>query len=68
MKFLLWSLLHSPFSPLGLTYSPLNAFAALKILKSKPTGKIPLGRPRRRWESNIKVDLLRNGYHFEELG
>jgi len=23
----------------------------------KPQGKSPLGRPRRRWEDNIKVDL-----------
>ena len=23
----------------------------------KPEGKRPLGRPRRRWEDNIKVDL-----------
>jgi len=23
----------------------------------KPKGKKPLGRPRRRWEDNIKVDL-----------
>ena len=25
----------------------------LKNLTGKPTGKIPLGRPRRRWEENI---------------
>ena len=24
---------------------------------SKPTGKRPLGRPRRRWEDNIRMDL-----------
>jgi hypothetical protein len=23
----------------------------------KPKGKIPLGRPKRRWEDNTKVDL-----------
>ena len=23
----------------------------------KPEGKMPLGRPRRRWEDNIKMDL-----------
>jgi len=27
------------------------------VLAGKPEGKIPLGRPRRRWEDNIKVDL-----------
>ena len=30
---------------------------AFKILTSKPTGKRPLGRPRRRWEDNIRMDL-----------
>ena len=28
-----------------------------KILVGKPEGKRPLGRPRRRWEDNIKMDL-----------
>jgi len=27
------------------------------VLVGKPEGKIPLGRPRRRWEDNIKMDL-----------
>ena len=31
--------------------------SAFKILTSKPTGKRPLGRPRRRWEDNIRMDL-----------
>jgi hypothetical protein len=26
---------------------------AFKILAGKPTGKISLGRPRRRWEENV---------------
>jgi hypothetical protein len=26
-------------------------------LVEKPEGKIPLGRPRRKWEDNIKMDL-----------
>ena len=30
---------------------------AFKILMDIPTGKRPLGRPRRRWEDNIRVDL-----------
>ena len=30
---------------------------AFKILTGKPTGKRPLGRPRRRWEDNIRMDL-----------
>ena len=28
----------------------------------KPEGKRPLGRPRRRWEDNIKMDLQDVGY------
>jgi hypothetical protein len=28
------------------------------LLVGKPEGKIPLGRPRRRWIDNIKMDLL----------
>jgi hypothetical protein len=28
-----------------------------RVLVGKPEGKKPLGRPRRRWEDNIKVDL-----------
>jgi len=28
-----------------------------RILVWKPEGKRPLGRPRRRWEDNIKMDL-----------
>ena len=35
--------------------------SAFKILKGKPTGKRPLGRPRRRWEDNVRMDL-------EEIG
>jgi hypothetical protein len=34
---------------------------AYRILVGKPEGKRPLGRPRRRWVDNIKVDLRRDG-------
>jgi hypothetical protein len=27
------------------------------ILGAKPEGRMPLGRPRHRWEDNIKTDL-----------
>jgi hypothetical protein len=27
----------------------------------KPNGKRPLGRPRRRWEDNTKIDLMNIG-------
>jgi hypothetical protein len=29
-----------------------------RLLVGKPEGKRPLGRPRRRWIDNIKMDLL----------
>jgi hypothetical protein len=31
-------------------------------LVGKPEGKIPLGRPRRRWEDGIKMDLREIGW------
>ena len=31
--------------------------STFRILTGKPTGKRPLGRPRRRWEYNIRMDL-----------
>ena len=34
---------------------------AFKILTGKPTGKRPLGRPRRRWKDNIRMDLHEKG-------
>ena len=35
--------------------------SAFKILTCTPTEKTPLGRPRRRWEDNIRMNL-------EEIG
>jgi hypothetical protein len=32
-----------------------------RLLVGKPEGKRPLGRPRRRWIDNIKMDLLEIG-------
>jgi hypothetical protein len=32
-----------------------------RILVGKPEGKRPLGRPKRRWEDNIKMDLREIG-------
>ena len=32
-----------------------------RVLVGKTEGKIPLGRPRRRWEDNIKMDLQEVG-------
>jgi hypothetical protein len=34
---------------------------AYRILVGRPEGKRPLGRPRRRWEDNIKMDLGETG-------
>jgi hypothetical protein len=34
---------------------------AYSVLVKKPGGKRPLGRPRRRWEDNIKLDLQNVG-------
>jgi len=34
---------------------------ANRVLVGKPEGKRPLGRPRRRWVDNIKMDLLEVG-------
>ena len=31
--------------------------STFKILTGTPAGKTPLGRPRRRWEDNIRMDL-----------
>jgi hypothetical protein len=33
-----------------------------KVLVEKPEGKRPLGRPRRRWEDGIKMDLMEIGW------
>ena len=35
--------------------------SAFKILTDKPTRKRPLGRPRRIWENNIRMDLKEIG-------
>ncbi|KAJ4436175.1 hypothetical protein ANN_18805 [Periplaneta americana] len=35
---------------------------AYRVLVGRPAGKRPLGRPRRRWEDNIKMDLREMGY------
>jgi hypothetical protein len=33
-----------------------------RVLVGKPEVKRPLGRPRRRWDENIKMDLQEVGY------
>jgi hypothetical protein len=39
-----------------------EARGAYNILIGKPEGRRPLGRPRRRWEDNIKMDLREIGF------
>jgi hypothetical protein len=35
---------------------------AYNILAGRPEGRRPLGRPRHRWEDNIKMDLTEIGF------
>jgi hypothetical protein len=37
-----------------------------KLLVGKPEGKSQLGRPRRRWEDGIRMDLRETGWECEE--
>jgi hypothetical protein len=37
---------------------------AYNILGGRPEGRRPLGRPRRRWEDNIKMDLREIGFGY----
>ncbi|KAJ4440331.1 hypothetical protein ANN_08470 [Periplaneta americana] len=39
---------------------------AYRVLVAKPEGKISLGRPRRRWEDNIKMDLRKLRYDCKD--
>jgi hypothetical protein len=42
---------------------------AYKALVGKPEGKRPLGRPRRRWVDNIRMDLQKVGCgHVDWIG
>jgi hypothetical protein len=43
---------------------------AYRVLVGKPEGRRPLGRPRRRWEDNIEMDLreVRWGHGLDRAG
>ena len=41
--------------------------SAFRILTRKPTGKRPLGRPRRRWKDNVRMDLKEVGIDTKDL-
>jgi hypothetical protein len=38
-----------------------------RVLVGRPEGKRPLGRPRRRWEDNIKLELREIGIDWANL-
>ena len=37
-----------------------------RVLVGKPEGKRPLGRPRRRWKDNIRMELQEVGLGYED--
>jgi hypothetical protein len=37
-----------------------------KVLMGKPGGKRPLGRPRRRWDNGIRIDLRETSWESVE--
>jgi hypothetical protein len=37
-----------------------------RVLVRKPEGKRPLGRPRRRWEDNVRMELQEVGCVYED--
>jgi hypothetical protein len=39
-----------------------------RVLVGKPEGKRPLGRPRCRWEDNIRMDLQEVGWGMDRIG
>jgi len=47
---------------------------AYRVMVGKPEAKSPLGRPRHRWEDNIKMDLqkwegvMRTGWSWLSIG
>jgi hypothetical protein len=43
-------------------FRTVDSHNAYRILVGKPEGKRPLGRPRRRWVDNIKLDLREVGW------
>ena len=42
--------------------------SSLEILTGKPTGKRPLGMPRRRWEDNTGMDIAKIYIAMQEIG
>jgi hypothetical protein len=53
--------------PLCLTTKFTNRILTwYRVLVGKPEGKRPLGRPRLRWEDNVRMDLQEVGCGFED--
>ena len=51
-----------PYVPIEIKGSTITTtWSAFKILTGTPAGKRSLGRPRRRWEENIKMDFKETG-------
>ena len=46
---------------MGRTCSTYGAIEMHRVLVGKPESKRPLGRPRHRWEDNIRMDLREVG-------
>jgi len=42
-------------------YLRRSQFSSYRVLVGKPEGRRPLGRPRRRWVDNIRMDLQEVG-------
>jgi hypothetical protein len=40
----------------------LSGSLVTRVLVGKPEGRRPLGRPRRRWEDGIRMDLEETGW------
>ena len=56
-----WSLLPDALPLLRSIVLMEEGRSAFKILTGTPAGKRPLGRPRRRWENNIRMNLKKIG-------
>ena len=50
----------------GRAPSLMRAVPRLCMLVGKPEGRRPLGRPRRRWEDNIRMYLQEVGLGYED--
>jgi len=57
-----WRRLHN--EELNDLYSSPNIVRVYRVLVGKPEGRRPLGRPRRRWVDNIRMDLQEVGCEY----